>query len=740
MPNIKIQGQQLNKFAKPYRHQADKGSLSPIQKMSMASVNSMPTFKGSFVPKKEFMEQASKILKKIFIKDIDNIDLSKNVVKELDGIFDNEVSGLIKKVQEIPATANTSIKAKFIKNGSELTSIQFEESPVLLRLVKKLIYPIYPGLIKDVPNAIIDKLQKTKVFKNSKFLNTLKESKFLSSGRLKAVSDKDLSALYGILKKEQTLKLAGEPINEKMGKFYLDMFGGSRGNYSNQSERALNALATTTVSGIFSSWDFYNTSRFHHDDDSKAKKAQKDRFGYEIGRGVLKALACFTTAGALSKYTNANKGAAVANLVLTTVVIETVSRLIKGKSLVPLSKKKALEKYYEQNGKQEEFSKNLVQMNNKELEKLVSSDNSIQKFAGLTVNNKEEEKEPEVQENKNPIVRAKKEETKANGTLKKIALAFGSIILLGFGKVALAKYSKGARGLFEKMAQKSQNFTDKISYKKVKLDEGLFDEMIGKLCASGKNNFADMLLNQMKDGDKINYEIVAKSKASSFLGFFNALFDIVKKPFGFGEKIGKWALKTDGIAKPASIKSQQQVYEVYQKLTNKGKLVDNFDDKVSKIISNGFNINTSILNTKELVRSYLLFNTLIPSYFSVIDYRNDELIQSKGEKTDRVDEVTKKRVLHRIVNYFSNRVFIELFFALTGNLFNKNLLAATAITAATETANEYSIRKIIGVPIGKKSKAQIEECEEKYSKNKAAVFVKNLMGKKSIAEKASKKA
>jgi hypothetical protein len=69
-----------------------------------------------------------------------------------------------------------------------------------------------------------------------------------------------------------------------------------------------------------------------------------------------------------------------------------------------------------------------------------------------------------------------------------------------------------------------------------------------------------------------------------------------------------------------------------------------------------------------------------------------------------------------------------------------SLLAATAITAATETANEYSIRKIIGVPIGKKSKAQIEECEEKYSKNKAAAFVKNLMGKKSIAEKASKRA
>ena len=67
MPNINIQGQQLNKFAKPYRHQADKGSLSPIQKMSMASVNSMPTFKGRFVPKKEFMEQASKILKKIFL-------------------------------------------------------------------------------------------------------------------------------------------------------------------------------------------------------------------------------------------------------------------------------------------------------------------------------------------------------------------------------------------------------------------------------------------------------------------------------------------------------------------------------------------------------------------------------------------------------------------------------------------------------------------------------------------------
>ncbi len=747
MPNIKIQGQQLNKFAKPKNSKADRGYLSPIQTMSMASVNSMPAFKGGFAPKGDFTKHASEIFRKIFVKDVDTIELSGNVVRNLDGIFDNEVSKLIKKVQSIPEGVKTPISVQFNKAGDELSSIKFEEAPIIARLFKKIIYPIYPGLIKDLPNAIIDGLQNFKIFKNSKTLNAIKDSKFLSSRRLQMESDKVTSSLYGILKKEQTLKLKGKPVDENMKDFYQKMFGGSRGNYSNQSERALNALATTLVSGVFSSVDFYNTSRYHHDDDKKAQKAQKSRFAYEIRRGVLKALACFATAGALSKYTNANKTAAVLNLMLTTFTIETVSRLMSGKSLLPISKKKAIEKYYEQNGKQGETLQQFEEMNQEDIEKFVSGKNPIKKYAEVAKNENIAFKE----NNQNLIKADKKQEEKGKGLLTKFLMLVGGIALLGVGKAGIIKYTKGGEDFFKKISQGMKNLSDKASVRNYTLDEATVSEMLSKLRQSGRDNFANMFEESLKDAQgNINYSIKTKNLwYTRFLNPVQALLDIVKKPFSLGEKLGKKLFRADYDVSPVGAKTNEKAFEIYRKLTKsdgnlierllgKRKLIDNVDDKVSKIISNGFNINTSILDTRDLVRKYVFFNTLIPSYFFVNDYRNEELIQAKGENTDRVKEVTEKRIMHRIVNYFSNRVFIELFFALTGNMFNSSLLAATAITAATEATNETVIRKIIGVPLGKKSKAEIEQFEENHSKNKFFMFFKNLLGKKNITEKAGK--
>ena len=742
MADIKIQGQQLNKFAKPKNSKADRGYLSPIKSMSMASSNSMPTFKGGFAPKGDFTKHASEIFKKIFVKDIDTVELSGNVVRNLDGIFDNEVSRLIKKVQGIPEGVKTPISVQFNKAGDELTSIKFEEAPIITRLFKKIIYPIYPGLIKDLPNAIIDGLQNFKVFKNSKTLNAIKDSKFLSSRRIQLESDKMTSSLYGILKKEQTLKLKGKPIDENMQDFYLKMFGGSRGNYSNQSERALNALATTLVSGVFSSVDFYNTSRFHHDDDKKAQKAQKGRFAYEVRRGVLKALACFATAGALSKYTNANKTAAVLNLMLTTFTIETVSRLMSGKSLLPISKKKAIEKYYEQNGKQGETLQQFEEMNQDDIEKFVSSKNPIKKYAEVAKN-----ENIAFKENDQNLIKANdKQEEKGKGLLTKFLMVVGGIALLGVGKAGLIKFTKGGEGFFKGLSQGIQNISDKLSVHEYKMDETTVNKMLAKLRESGKNNFANMFEESLRGADgKINYSVKTKGLwYARFLNPVQALLDIVKKPFSIGEKLGKKLFRAEYDVSAKGVKTNEKAFEIYKKLTKNTsggrELVDNFDDKVSKIITNGFNINTSILDTRELVRKYVFFNTLIPSYFFVNDYRNEELIQSKGENTDRVKEVTEKRIMHRIVNYFSNRVFIELFFALTGNAFNSSLLAATAITAATEATNETVIRKIIGVPLGKKSKAEIEKFEEEHSKNKFFMFFKNLLGKKNITEKAGKTA
>ena len=54
MPNIKIQGQQLNKFAKPNSNKADRGYLSPVDYKRTAHDSVMPQFKGGLAPKGDF--------------------------------------------------------------------------------------------------------------------------------------------------------------------------------------------------------------------------------------------------------------------------------------------------------------------------------------------------------------------------------------------------------------------------------------------------------------------------------------------------------------------------------------------------------------------------------------------------------------------------------------------------------------------------------------------------------------
>ena len=108
-------------------------------------------------------------------------------------------------------------------------------------------------------------------------------------------AEKIISSLHGIGDKISTAakKANNGDIHEPLKEFYIKLSGGSHGSYSTQSERALNALATSIVSGVFSARDFYNISRFHDDDHSKAQESEKDRFKYEAKNLLCTAVICY---------------------------------------------------------------------------------------------------------------------------------------------------------------------------------------------------------------------------------------------------------------------------------------------------------------------------------------------------------------------------------------------------------------------------------------------------------------
>lgn len=135
--------------------------------------------------------------------------------------------------------------------------------------------------------------------------------------------------------------------------------------------------------------------------------------------------------------------------------------------------------------------------------------------------------------------------------------------------------------------------------------------------------------------------------------------------------------------------------------------------------------------------------TLITSYFFVNDFRNEVLIQSNGENTQKAAEVTKERIAHKVSNFFLNKFYMNLFNNTFEKQFLGSLLGATSVAAATELTNETSVRLSIGVPVTrKKSKEDIEEFEKNHIEKEGALgayykLMARITGKKMLSEKAN---
>lgn len=170
---------------------------------------------------------------------------------------------------------------------------------------------------------------------------------------------------------------------------------------------------------------------------------------------------------------------------------------------------------------------------------------------------------------------------------------------------------------------------------------------------------------------------------------------------------------------------------------------EEFSKYISRVNTNPFNTDTVPKYPPASLASVSRnFVTLISSYFFINDFRNEVLIQSNGENTEKAAEVTKERAAHKLSNFVLNKFFMELF----NNTFNKQLLGslagATAVAAATEVTNESSVRLSIGVPLKPmESREAIDEFEKNHVEQKGIKgayyrLMARITGKKMLSEKA----
>ena len=117
------------------------------------------------------------------------------------------------------------------------------------------------------------------------------------------------------------------------------------------------------------------------------------------------------------------------------------------------------------------------------------------------------------------------------------------------------------------------------------------------------------------------------------------------------------------------------------------------------------------------------------------------LITSHGEDVEGANAVAKERVMHKVSNFFFNSLLMNLFNTVFEKTYHGSLLGAGLVAAATEFTNENLIRKSIGVPTRKMTRAQIEEHDRQNLERddfwgKYFRFMSKLTGKKTISQKA----
>ena len=174
------------------------------------------------------------------------------------------------------------------------------------------------------------------------------------------------------------------------------------------------------------------------------------------------------------------------------------------------------------------------------------------------------------------------------------------------------------------------------------------------------------------------------------------------------------------------------------------KMVEKYPDASQRIreISKRTKIFGAKSETSEIANYSRAFVTLITSYFFVNDYYNKVLIESEGKNVSEAQEERNERIAHKLSNFVINGTLMNLFNTVFNKALNNSLIQATAIAMATETTNEFLVRKSICQPIGRMdSKDEIIKWEEKQTSKKGPMgawsrFFRKITGKKTLTEKA----
>lgn len=762
----------------------------------------------------------------------------------------NNVYGLPRKTNDYRVREVSSQNRNNVAFGTSVTKIVNEKT--IYKGAQALIDGIDESLGKGYFKSVIDKAGKRISFDGENLIHDNRTFIGDLSDTFKAAFDIPLKISYSALKKlgvkfspdssigkwatkNEQLKYYNAALdileeysskgikdnvidNDKCRKIFQNTIGSNitktKKNYESRDERALNRIATATVSALYSANDFYNISMLQKDDKEEAKKAHKGRLKQELKRVGLSAALTFLTLGALDRYTKKNIWLNASVIAGSTLISEIISRLTSGTPLKPLSPEEAqkISQIVQQRKAQKNSplkdvpeNKNVTFKSNLKDEKeifkqFVKADGT---FASGTV----------LKANANEAVikdvpKEKKKSKLLNAFLGLFALSnfiylakkgFKGEINIHKSKMALCEMynAKGEisdeiinafKGINENI-KKGEKFdiADKIedilTKRKVKVDTKKLQDAIEELRkADEKGEITGVLDIYNEHIKKLGAESFEKETSipvisglySGITKIFQTIYTILSAP----------AALVTGVVNKNVDKNYKETEELYEyiksqikpnhkkELTELGRILDvNEEHGIFKTVKNASNwINNKLVElklikpktpadtidlikkrvrnveigaeTSELANISRTMVTAITTYFFVNDYRNKVLLESGGKDVDGAKEEMNERLMHKLSNFIINGTLMNTFNTIFKVPLNKSLLSAAMVASATETTNEFLVRKSICQPIGKKnSKQEIIDYEEAQLNKKGfmgwwARTFKKLTGKKTLTQKA----
>ncbi len=575
-------------------------------------------------------------------------------------------------------------------------------------------------------------------------------------------------------------------------------------NYDSRDERTLNRIATSTVSAIYGANDFFNISMLEKDDEKEAKKAQKGRFKQEMSRMALSAGITFITLGALNKHIKSMTGNAFI-IAASALISEVVSRLFTKTPLKPLSPNEAYKKAQKMKQSNKENTVGTIPETEDDSNpafkskmrdtRIIFGDfaQSDGTFAPLKTLSKQNAKEAL----NFTSSKSKKERLSLKAKIGMILGITSAVYLLSMALKGKYKNSIDKKKLVEKYNSSIQSFINddryldeyalsgikelhdaskKNKFKLPKFFENIFNKKVTLDLSQLKENITN--LQNSPDASSINKELETYIKHIDYLirlNENNPKIEFCQKRSLILSSIGQGLSKVfknlyslfsaPGWVVDAMISKRfKKTNETFDMVTKKLGLDKKCDYKkeikaLNEIIKSAKTSNStdwkkviqtiqkrtrnfdSEIETGDLAAFSRTMVTAISTYFFVNDYTNKVLIESEGKNIDQAKEVRNERIAHKIANFFINGTLMNLFNTVFKKPLNNSLLQATLIAAATETTNEFLVRKSICQPITpQKSKQDILDYEQKQLNRKGPMgawskFFKKITGKKSLSEK-----